>query len=76
MGFGLEIGFTDHFNTRPVSTINYSSIADLDTLQLTAAHAVFPVCCVFTSRGLVTASNSGDSTVSAFTLLPAGSQLH
>jgi hypothetical protein len=36
---------------------------------------VFSVCCVFTSCSLVTASNSGDSSASMLTLLPAGSQL-
>jgi hypothetical protein len=38
-GFGLEIGFIGHFNTRLVTTINYSAIADLHTLQITTAHA-------------------------------------
>jgi hypothetical protein len=37
---------------------------------------VFSVCCVFTSRFLVTASNSGGSSASALTSLPAGCQLH
>jgi hypothetical protein len=40
-GFGSEIGFTDHFNTWPVSTLNYSAIANLRTLQITTAHAKF-----------------------------------
>jgi hypothetical protein len=39
MGFGLEIGFMDHFDTRLVTTINYSAIADLHILQITTAHA-------------------------------------
>jgi hypothetical protein len=39
MGFGLEIGFIDHFNTRLMTTTNYSAIADLHTLQITTAHA-------------------------------------
>jgi hypothetical protein len=38
-GFGLEIGFTDHFNTRLVTTLNYSAIANLQTLQITTAHS-------------------------------------
>jgi hypothetical protein len=38
-GFGLEIGFIDHFNTQLVNTLNYSAIADLHTLQNTIAHA-------------------------------------
>jgi hypothetical protein len=36
-GFGLEIGFIDHFNTRLMTTLNYSAIADLHTLQITRA---------------------------------------
>jgi hypothetical protein len=38
MGFVLTIRFIDHFNTRLVTTLNYSAIADLHTLQMTAAH--------------------------------------
>jgi hypothetical protein len=38
-GSGLEIGFTDYFNTRLVTTLNYSVITDLHTLQITAARA-------------------------------------
>jgi hypothetical protein len=36
--FGLEIGFSDHFNTRLVTTHNYSAIPDLHTLQIPRAH--------------------------------------
>jgi hypothetical protein len=36
--FGLETGFIEHFNTRPVITINYSAIADLHNLQFSTAH--------------------------------------
>jgi hypothetical protein len=39
MGFGLEIGFIDHFNTRLVTTLNYNAFADLHTLQITTARA-------------------------------------
>jgi hypothetical protein len=39
LAFGLEIGFVDHFNLRIVTTLNYSAIADLHTLQITTAHA-------------------------------------
>jgi hypothetical protein len=39
LGFGLEIGLIDHFNTRLVTTLNYSAIANLRTLQITRAHA-------------------------------------
>jgi hypothetical protein len=38
-GFGLEIGFIDHFNTRLVNTLNYSAIADFHTLQITTPYA-------------------------------------
>jgi hypothetical protein len=34
-GFGSYIGFIDHFNTKLVTTVNYSAIADLHTLQIT-----------------------------------------
>jgi hypothetical protein len=55
-GFGLEIGFIDHFNTQLEITINYSAIADSHTLQITIAHAKsFPARSVFTSSCLVTA---------------------
>jgi hypothetical protein len=37
MWFELEIGFTGHFHTRLVVTLNYSAIADLHTLQMTTA---------------------------------------
>jgi hypothetical protein len=39
-GFGLKIGFSDHFNTQLVIRLNYSTIADLHTLQITIAHRV------------------------------------
>jgi hypothetical protein len=38
-GFVLEIGCTDHFNTRLVTTRNYSAIADLHISVITTAHA-------------------------------------
>jgi hypothetical protein len=38
-GFGLEIGFIDHFNTQLVATLNYIAIANLHTLQINTAHA-------------------------------------
>jgi hypothetical protein len=31
-GFGLDIGFIDHFNTQIITTPNYSTIADLHAL--------------------------------------------
>jgi hypothetical protein len=39
MEFGLDIEFTDYFNTRFMNTLNYCAIADLHTLQITTAHA-------------------------------------
>jgi hypothetical protein len=36
---GVGIGFIDHFNTRFLTTLNYSAIADLHTLQITTGHA-------------------------------------
>jgi hypothetical protein len=38
-GFELEIGFIDHFNTRLMTTLNYSAIAELHTLQITTVSA-------------------------------------
>jgi hypothetical protein len=38
-GFGLEIGFIDHFDTRLMTALNYSAITDLHTLQIITAHA-------------------------------------
>jgi hypothetical protein len=75
-GSGLKIGFTDHFNTLLMAIFNYSSIPDLHTLQIPTAHAKSIQSAVFTSRSLVTVSNSGDSSACAPTLLPAGSQQH
>jgi hypothetical protein len=37
-GVELEIGFTDHFNTRLVNTLNYSAIANLHNLQISTAY--------------------------------------
>jgi hypothetical protein len=38
-GLGLEMGFIDHFNTRPMTILNYRAIADLHNLQITTALA-------------------------------------
>jgi hypothetical protein len=74
-GFGLEIGFIGHFQARLLTTFNYSAIANL-TLQITRAYRlVFSVCTESTSRFMVTASNSGDSSASALTPLPASHRL-
>jgi hypothetical protein len=69
-GFGLEIGFIDHFNTQLVFTLNYSAIADFHALQITTAHAKsFSARSVFTSSCLVTAPTM------AIPLLPSSSPL-
>jgi hypothetical protein len=62
-GFGLEIGFIDHFNTRLVITLNYSVIAYPHTSQITSAHAksYLSLLSLPTSCFLVTASSSGNS---------------
>jgi hypothetical protein len=55
-GFGLEIGFSDHFNTRHVGTLNYSAIANFHNLHITTAHAkYFRAQSVLTSSCLTTA---------------------
>jgi hypothetical protein len=54
-----------------VTTLNYSATADLHTLHFTKAHAKPSQSAVSTSRFLVTASNSGDSSTA-----PAKSSLH
>jgi hypothetical protein len=81
--FGLDIGFIDHLYTQLAATNNYNAIVNLHTLQITTAHAKsFPACCVFTSRSLVTASNSEESSASALKsslnggCLPTDSFLH
>jgi hypothetical protein len=62
MEFGLMIPFIDHLYTQLV-TILYSSLFYTHTSALSLI--------VSTSRFLVTASNNGDSSASALTLLPA-----
>jgi hypothetical protein len=47
MGFGLDIGFTDHLYTPHRTTSNYSAFTDLHTLQITSTQWVFSV---FTNR--------------------------
>jgi hypothetical protein len=62
MGYGLDIGFIDALYTPLGTTGNYSTTANLHTLQFTTAPAKpFPACCVLTSHSLATASNSGYS---------------
>jgi hypothetical protein len=56
------LDFFKYLYTLPKTTSNYSAMANLHNSQFTTAHAKsFPACCVFTSRSLATASNSGDS---------------
>jgi hypothetical protein len=71
-GFGLEIGFIDHFNTRIVTTLNYSAIANLHTLQITTARPKpFQSAAVSTSRFPVTDLNNAVSSTA-----PNNSSLH
>jgi hypothetical protein len=64
-GFGWDIGFTDHLYTPLGTKSKHSAIADLHKSQITTAPAkCFPACCVFTSRSIAAASNSGHSSAS------------
>jgi hypothetical protein len=47
-----------------MTTLNYNTIANLHTLQITTAHKVLSVCYIFTSHLLITASNSIDFSAS------------
>jgi hypothetical protein len=67
-GFGLEIGFIDHFNTRLVTTLNYSAITYLHTLQITTAQSK-PSQSAFTRHFPVTDLNNGDFSASVLTSL-------
>jgi hypothetical protein len=60
---GVWIGeYIDHFTTRFVITNNYNAIANLHTLQITAANTKSSRACnVFTRRFLVTDFNTGYS---------------
>jgi hypothetical protein len=59
-GFGLDIGFIDHYtHDSELQAITPPPL--ISTLYKSLAHTLsFPACYVFTSRSLVTASNSGD----------------
>jgi hypothetical protein len=37
-GFGLELRFTDHFNTRFMTKLNYITIPHLHILEITKLH--------------------------------------
>jgi hypothetical protein len=67
-GFGLVTRFIDHLQM--VTRSNYGAIANLHTLQITRAHAK-PSQSAFIRRSLVTDLNSGDSSTSVLTPLPA-----
>jgi hypothetical protein len=58
-------GFIDRLYTRLGSTSTYSATAKLH-IHKSPQHTLspFPACCVFTSRSLATAYNSGDSSAS------------
>jgi hypothetical protein len=71
-GFGLDIGFIDHFNTQLLMTLNHSAIANSHTLQITSAQKLV---LSVTRRCLITASNSGDSSASALTSFLNGGSL-
>jgi hypothetical protein len=66
-GFRLIIRFIEHLCTQFVTTSNCSAITNSHTLKFATVHNyVFSVCCVFTSRCLVTASNGGRSPSAGF----------
>jgi hypothetical protein len=68
--FGLVIGFIDHAHIVTAST--YGAIANSHTLQFITARTKSSVCCVLTSRYLLTAFNAVASSASVFTSLLAG----
>jgi hypothetical protein len=65
MGFGLANGFIDHLYryTRLETTSTYNAIANLNTSQITRAHAKSSQS-AFTSRFLAMVLNNGDSSAS------------
>jgi hypothetical protein len=64
-GLGLHIAFIDHLYTRQGSTRSYSPTANLHNSQINTVPDKSSAAYVFTSRSLVTASNSGDFSASA-----------
>jgi hypothetical protein len=68
MGFGWVNGFIDHLYTRLGTTSNYSRNANFHILRITTCQPS-SVCGVFTSRCLVTALSSRDSSTSVLTSL-------
>jgi hypothetical protein len=65
----LETGFTDYLQI--VTTSNYNTITNQDTLQITTAHAK-PSQPASTSRFHVTDLNNGDSSASVLTSVLSG----
>jgi hypothetical protein len=57
----VDIRFINNCNTQFVITKNYSAMANFHILQFIRTHAKVSVCCVFSGRVLVTASNNGYS---------------
>jgi hypothetical protein len=58
--------------TPVITTSNYVATSNLHISQFTTGPAKnFPTCCVFNSRSLATASNSGDSSGSSAQVLPS-----
>jgi hypothetical protein len=70
-GFGLQIGFTNHFNTWHVTTLNYSAITDLHILLITT---VFQS--AFISRFPVTDFKNADSSTTRTKSPTTDSQLN
>jgi hypothetical protein len=63
-GFGLEIRFIYHFNTRLVTTLTYSVIPNFHTLQITTAHTKY-FQSSSTSHFLSKDLNNGDSSTTS-----------
>jgi hypothetical protein len=55
-----------------ITTSNYCATSNIHISQIIIAPAKhFPACCIFNSRSLATASNSGDSSASRAQVLPS-----
>jgi hypothetical protein len=63
-GFGLEIGFIDHFNARLVTALNYGAIVDLHTLQITVPYTLVILVC-YCLHGAFPGNGSNDDYSSA-----------